>query len=133
MGRKRTSIAGQMYLFIESVMALPAMLVALAFGTGGAGGGLALQPAWLAFPVSFAMALGVGALIGWLNGTLVVRFEINPFIVTLASYISVPRPHRRPLGAGLGLPTRCAASPSPASSACPCSPGSWSPPTPSSR
>jgi ribose transport system permease protein len=33
------------------------------------------------------MALGTGALIGWLNGTLVVRLEINAFIVTLASYI----------------------------------------------
>ena len=33
------------------------------------------------------MALGVGALIGCLNGILVVRFEINAFIVTLASYI----------------------------------------------
>ena len=33
------------------------------------------------------MALGVGALVGWLNGVLVVRFEINAFIVTLASYI----------------------------------------------
>ena len=91
-----------MDLSIESVMALAAMLVALTFGTGGAGGGLALQPAWLAFPVSLAMALGVGALIGWLNGTLVVRFEINAFIVTLASYIWVPRPRggalRRPLG-----------------------------------
>ena len=33
------------------------------------------------------MALGIGALIGALNGILVVRFEINAFIVTLASYI----------------------------------------------
>ena len=68
-------------------MALAAMAVALTFGTGGAGGGLALDPAWLAFPVSLAMALGIGALIGGLNGILVVRFEINAFIVTLASYI----------------------------------------------
>ncbi|HRO12242.1 MAG TPA: ABC transporter permease [Amaricoccus sp.] len=86
-GLSLTLIAGQMDLSIESVMALAAMTVALTFGTGGAGGGLALQPPWLAFPVSLAMALGVGALIGWLNGTLVVRFEINAFIVTLASYI----------------------------------------------
>ena len=68
-------------------MALSAMLVALTFGTGGAGGGLALEPSWLAFPISLAMALGVGALVGLLNGVLVVRFEINAFIVTLASYI----------------------------------------------
>ena len=86
-GLSLTLIAGQMDLSIELVMALAAMLVALTFGTGGAGGGLALEPAWLAFPVSLAMALGVGALIGALNGILVVRFEINAFIVTLASYI----------------------------------------------
>lgn len=86
-GLSLTLIAGQMDLSIESVMALAAMLVALTFGTGGAGGALALDPPWLAFPVSLAMALAVGGAIGWLNGTLVVRFEINAFIVTLASYI----------------------------------------------
>ena len=86
-GLSLTLIAGQMDLSIESVMALAAMIVALTFGTGGAGGGLALEPAWLAFPVSLLMALGIGALIGGLNGILVVRFEINAFIVTLASYI----------------------------------------------
>jgi ribose transport system permease protein len=63
------------------------MIVALVFGTGGAGGGLALDPAWLALPVSLAMALAVGAAVGSLNGFLVVRFGINAFIVTLASFI----------------------------------------------
>ena len=86
-GLSLTLIAGEMDLSVESVMALAAMLVALTFGTGGAGGGLELDPAWLAFPVSLAMALGVGAAVGALNGLLVVRFEINAFIVTLASYI----------------------------------------------
>ena len=86
-GLSLTLIAGHMDLSIESVMALAAMLVALTFGTGGAGGGLELSPSFLAFPVSLAMALGVGALIGTLNGVLVVRFEINAFIVTLATYI----------------------------------------------
>jgi ribose transport system permease protein len=86
-GLSLTLISGHMDLSIESVMALAAMLVALTFGTGGAGGALALDPPWLAFPVSIAMALGIGALVGLLNGVLVVRFEINAFIVTLASYI----------------------------------------------
>ncbi len=86
-GLSLTLIAGHMDLSVESVMALAAMLVALTFGTGGAGGGLALTPEWLAVPVSLAMALGAGALIGALNGLLVVRLEINAFIVTLASYI----------------------------------------------
>jgi ribose transport system permease protein len=86
-GLSLTLIAGEMDLSVESVMALADMLVALTFGTGGAGGGLELHPAWLAFPVSLAMALGVGAAVGALNGILVVRFEINAFIVTLAAYI----------------------------------------------
>ncbi len=86
-GLSLTLISGHMDLSVESVMALAAMLVALTFGTGGAGGGLALTPEWLAVPVSLAMALGAGAMIGALNGLLVVRLEINAFIVTLASYI----------------------------------------------
>jgi ribose transport system permease protein len=86
-GLSLTLIAGQMDLSIESVMALSAMVVALTFGTGGAGGGLVLSPEWLALPVSLAMALAVGAIIGSANGILVVKFGINAFIVTLASYI----------------------------------------------
>ncbi|MCF3935570.1 ABC transporter permease [Acuticoccus sp. M5D2P5] len=88
-GLSLTLIAGHMDLSVESVMALAAMIVALTFGTGGAGSGLELTPAFLAFPVSLAMALTVGALIGLFNGTLVVRFGINAFIVTLGSYILV--------------------------------------------
>jgi ribose transport system permease protein len=63
------------------------MTVALIFGTGGAGGGFELSPAWLALPVSLALALAIGAAIGSLNGVFVVRLGINAFIVTLASYI----------------------------------------------
>ncbi|MCB1500294.1 MAG: ABC transporter permease [Bauldia sp.] len=88
-GLSLTLIAGHMDLSIESVMALAAMVVALTFGTGGAGGGLELHPAWLSFPVSLAMALAVGIVIGAFNGLLVVRFSINAFIVTLGSYIVV--------------------------------------------
>jgi len=88
-GLSLTLIAGHMDLSIESVMALAAMVVALTFGTGGAGGGLELYPAWLSFPVSLAMALAVGIVIGTFNGLLVVRFAINAFIVTLGTYIAV--------------------------------------------
>ena len=86
-GLSLTLIAGHMDLSIESVMALAAMVVSLVFGTGGAGGGFALDPAWLSLPVSLVMALAVGGIIGALNGFLVVRLEINAFIVTLASFI----------------------------------------------
>ena len=86
-GLSLTLIAGHMDLSIESVLALAAMTTALVFGTGGAGAGIALEPAWLAFPVSLAMALAIGASIGGANALLVVRLGINAFIVTLASYI----------------------------------------------
>lgn len=86
-GLSVTLIAGHMDLSIESVMALAAMTTALVFGTGGAGAGFELSPAWLALPVSLAIALGVGAAIGSINALLVVRLGINAFIVTLASYI----------------------------------------------
>ena len=44
-GLSLTLIAGHMDLSIESVLALAAMTTALIFGTGGAGGGLTLDPA----------------------------------------------------------------------------------------
>src|SRR5688572_25285209 len=86
-GLSLTLIAGHMDLSIESVLALAAMTTALIFGTGGAGAGLALEPAWLAFPASLALALAIGAAIGSANAFLVVRLGINAFIVTLAAYI----------------------------------------------
>jgi ribose transport system permease protein len=86
-GLSLTLIAGHMDLSIESVLALAAMSTALVFGTGGAGGGLTLDPAWLSLPVSLAMALAIGAVIGAVNAFLVVRLGINAFIVTLAAYI----------------------------------------------
>ena len=86
-GLSLTLIAGHMDLSIELVMALAAMSIALIFGTGGAGGGFTLEPAWLSFPVSLGIALAVGAAIGSANALLVVRLGINAFIVTLVSYI----------------------------------------------
>ena len=86
-GLTLTLIAGHMDLSIESVMALSAMVVALIFGTGGVGMGFTFEVAWLDFSVSLAIALLVGIIIGLINGVLVVRLEINAFIVTLASYI----------------------------------------------
>ncbi|MET0598533.1 MAG: ABC transporter permease [Mesorhizobium sp.] len=82
-------IAGHMDLSVESVAALSAMLVGILFCSAGIGIGLELHPAWLAVPVSLALAVGVGALVGSLNGLLVVRLGMNAFIITLASYIWV--------------------------------------------
>lgn len=87
-GLSLTLIAGHMDLSIESVMALAAMSIAILFGTGGAGAlGLTLEPGWLAFPVSLAVALAIGIVVGAINALLVVRLGINAFIVTLVTYI----------------------------------------------
>jgi ribose transport system permease protein len=82
-------IAGHMDLSVESVAALSAMVTGILFCSHGIGLGWTLTPAWLALPVSVVIALTVGALIGFLNGLLVVRLKVDAFIVTLASYIWV--------------------------------------------
>ena len=88
-GLSLTLIAGHMDLSIESVLALSAMVIALVFGTHGAGSGFVIEPEWLALPVSLAVAIAIGAAVGASNAFLVVKFGINAFIVTLASYIWV--------------------------------------------
>ena len=82
-------IAGHMDLSVESVAALSAMTIGVLFCSAGIGLGIKLQPEWLAVPVSLVLSLSVGALIGLLNGFLIVRWRVNAFIVTLASYIWV--------------------------------------------
>lgn len=82
-------IAGQMDLSVESVAALSAMGVGMLFCSAGIGIGIQLNPAWLAVPVSLAAALGIGALIGLMNGFLIVKAKMNAFIITLAAYIWV--------------------------------------------
>lgn len=82
-------IAGQMDLSVESVAALSAMGVGILFCSAGIGYGIQLNPAWLAVPVSLAAALGIGALIGLMNGFLIVKAKMNAFIITLAAYIWV--------------------------------------------
>jgi ribose transport system permease protein len=77
-------IAGHMDLSVESVMAFAAMLAAwLAAGRGSASG-LEINT-WLT--LLLAIVFGAGA--GLFNGLLVIRFQINAFIVTLATYISI--------------------------------------------
>ncbi|RUV92218.1 ABC transporter permease, partial [Mesorhizobium sp. M1A.F.Ca.IN.020.04.1.1] len=82
-------IAGHMDLSVESVAALSAMAVGIMFCSSGIGLGLQLHPDWLMVPVSLAVALAVGALIGVINGFLIVRLRMSAFIITLASYIWV--------------------------------------------
>ncbi len=82
-------IAGHMDLSVESVAALSAMAVSILFCSGGIGIDLELHPAWLAAPVSLLLAVAVGALIGAINGFLIVKVKMSAFIITLASYIWV--------------------------------------------
>jgi ribose transport system permease protein len=83
-------IAGNMDLSVESTAALAAMVTGILFCNSGIGLGYTLAPmTWLVIPVSLAVALLVGGLIGLSNGILVVKLRMNAFIVTLASYIWV--------------------------------------------
>ncbi len=77
-------IAGHMDLSIESVMAFAAMLAASLTASRGSPLPFHLDT-WLTLPI----VLAFGALVGLFNAVLVVRFRINAFIVTLATYISV--------------------------------------------
>jgi len=82
-------ISGHLDLSVESVAALAAMVTGVLFCSRGIGLGIVLTPEWLALPVSLLAALAVGAVIGVLNGFLVVKLRLEAFIVTLASYIWV--------------------------------------------
>jgi ribose transport system permease protein len=77
-------IAGHMDLSVESVMAFSAMLAAWLAASRGSASGIELAP-WL----TLLIAIGFGALAGAFNGALVIRFRINAFIVTLATFIAI--------------------------------------------
>jgi ribose transport system permease protein len=82
-------ITGHMDLSVESVAALSAMAVGILFCSAGIGLGIKLSPEWLMVPVSLLIACAIGALIGFLNGVLVVKLKMSAFIITLASFIWV--------------------------------------------
>jgi ribose transport system substrate-binding protein len=65
-------VCGAFDMSVGSAMAFCGLIAALAMKNWG-------------FPVPLAVlaALGAGALIGWLNGMIVTRLRINPFITTL--------------------------------------------------
>jgi ribose transport system permease protein len=77
-------IAGHMDLSIESVMAFAAMLAAWLTASRGSPLGMQVNT-WLVLLI----VLGFGALIGTINAFLIVRLQINAFIVTLAMYIAL--------------------------------------------
>ena len=77
-------IAGHMDLSVGSVMAFAAMLAAWLAASRGSASGHELDT-WL----TLVLAIGFGAAAGAFNGVLVIRLQINAFIVTLATYIAI--------------------------------------------
>jgi simple sugar transport system permease protein len=86
LGQTLVLIAGKMDLSLESTVGLaPGIAVWLVLPVSpGHGQGLML-PGALSVPI----ALAIGALIGFLNGLLIVRFKLNGFIVTLGMLITL--------------------------------------------
>src|SRR5918994_429406 len=77
-------IAGHMDLSVESVLAFAAMFAAWLAASRGSASGAELDT-WL----TLVLAICFGAAVGAFNGLLVIRVQINAFIVTLASYIAI--------------------------------------------
>ncbi|WP_261327525.1 ABC transporter permease [Rhizobium leguminosarum] len=78
-------IAGKMDLSIESTMALSAMLTAALAAALGPGGPFGIP--WLIVPATLIIALFLGVCVGLFNALVVLKFGINAFIATLATYI----------------------------------------------
>jgi simple sugar transport system permease protein len=76
-------IAGKFDLSLESIVGLAPMLAAwLVSGVAIGGSGLGVDPV-----VALFVLFGVGVLVGAVNGGLVVKLGLNPFIATLAMLI----------------------------------------------
>lgn len=86
LGEVLVLIAGKLDLSLESTVGLaPGVAVWLILPVvPGHGQGMQL-PGGVGVP----LALAVGALIGWFNGLLIVRFQLNGFIVTLGMLITL--------------------------------------------
>src|SRR5438045_3330478 len=78
-------ITGKMDLSLESTVGLAPGIAAWLTLPKGINHGLHLVPGVWAVPI----ALGVGAVIGGINGFLIVRLRINAFIVTLGMLITL--------------------------------------------
>jgi len=81
-GEAMVIISQEMDLSIESVAGLGAILAAWLTGTGLDASGILLNGY-----LTLLLVLAMGAIIGLFNATLVVKFKISSFIVTLAGYL----------------------------------------------
>jgi len=83
LGETLVLIAGKFDLSLESIVGLaPATGLMLVLSSAARGWGIDLP-----VPVGLVAMLALGALVGAINGTLVVRLRLNAFIVTLAMLI----------------------------------------------
>lgn len=69
-------VSGGFDLSVGSVSALAAMVA-----------GVLMKDAAWPWPIALFLGLGVGALVGLLNGLIVAKLEINPFITTLGTML----------------------------------------------
>jgi len=76
-------IAGKMDLSLESTFGLAPGLAAWLIVEPGVTHGLGAVPGWAGVPITLA----VGAVIGLINGLLIVRFRLHGFVVTLGMLI----------------------------------------------
>jgi len=84
-GESFVLITGNFDLSVESTLGFCAMLSAwlvLPMGPPENGSGLMIHPF-----IAVALILGLGPLIGWINGSLITRAGMNNFVVTLAMLI----------------------------------------------
>jgi simple sugar transport system permease protein len=82
-----TLVTGNFDLSIESTLAVTAMFAAWLIvreGSPDNGSGWGVPP----FAAILVMLL-IGVAIGWINGTLITRFKMNNFVVTLAMLIAL--------------------------------------------
>ena len=78
-------LCGKFDLSLESTIGLaPGIAMALTVNTAGRGLGVD-WPGWLGIPI----CLGVGALVGAINGMLIIKFRLSAFIVTLGMLITL--------------------------------------------
>jgi simple sugar transport system permease protein len=77
-------IAGRFDLSLESTVAFAPMLAAWMIADPSAAG-----KGWLPEALAVPIVLGAGALIGLINGVAVVRFKLNPFMMTLGMLIAL--------------------------------------------
>jgi len=72
-GESMVLIIGGIDLSVGAVMALSGLISALAMQVG------------ISVPIAVLLGLSAGALVGWINGTIVARVKLPPFIVTLGT------------------------------------------------